>query len=523
MSKKLNTTHPEQLIYENEAVKIQIMGGIRLDRLDTLRATLKIEYGHQAMRHNLDLYNDTQVNKLIRRTAGKLQLGMGNLTDILEELTDLLETYRMEQLEAQNPQKVTKVELTKKEIEQAQKFLKSSNLLELTNQSIGKAGVIGEVDNRLLMFLIFSSRKQKRPLHIISMGRSGSGKSHLQESVAGLMPQEDCLEITDLSENAFYYFDQYELSNKLILIEDLDGAETAFYPLRELQSKRRISKTVVKKDGKGKTKTMQLVVEGPVCVAGCTTKESIYEDNANRSFLIHINDSKEQDLEIMAYQRALSAGNIDTDEQEATRKLLQNTQRILQPIKVINPFAELLKLPQEVFKPRRTNTHYLDFIETVTFYHQYQRTEQVNKETGEVFIETTIEDIKLANELMKEVLLRKSDELSSVCRSYFEQLKQYLNTELKNKYKVREITDRLHIPLSSVKRYQAELMAYSYIIQSGGNRKKGFEYQINIKDSYQELKKKVALVLDHTLEQITKKSATTPKAKKTTNKKEVAQ
>jgi hypothetical protein len=218
----------------------------------------------------------------------------------------------------------------------------------------------------------------------------------------------------------------------------------------------------------------------------------------------------------MAYQRKLSAGNIDTDEQEATRKLLQNTQRILQPIKVVNPFAELLRLPQEVFKPRRTNTHYLDFIETVTFYHQYQRIQLVNKETGEIYIETTIEDIKQANELMKEVLLRKSDELSSVCRSYFEKLKEYLNTELKNKYKVREITDRLHIPLSSVKRYQAELVAYSYVIQSGGNRKKGFEYQINIKDSYQELKKKVSLVLDHTLEQITKKN-------KTLTKEEVAQ
>lgn len=503
MSKKLNTTHPEQLKYTHEDVNIQIMGGIRLDRLDTMRATLKIEYGHQAIRHNLDLYNDTQVNKLIRRTAGKLQLGMGNLTDMIEELTDELETYRMEQLEAQNPQKVEKVELSKKEVQTAQKFLTSPNLLELTNQSIGKAGVIGERNNRLLMFLIFSSRKQKRPLHIISMGRSGSGKSHLQESVAGLMPAEDCLEITDLSENAFYYFDQYELQHKLILIEDLDGAETAFYPLRELQSKRRISKTVVKKDGKGKTKTMQLVVEGPVCVAGCTTKESIYEDNANRSFLIHINDTNEQDLAIMDYQRKLSAGKINTDEQEATRKLLQNTQRILQPIKVINPFAEWLKLPQEVFKPRRTNTHYLDFIETVTFYHQYQRPQQVNKETGELYIETTIEDIKLANELMKEVLLRKSDELSSVCRSYFEKLKDYLKSELKNKYKVREITDRLHIPISSVKRYQTELLEHSYIIQSGGNRKKGYEYQINIKESYQELKNKVAKVLDDTLNTIT--------------------
>ena len=67
---------------------------------------------------------------------------------------------------------------------------------------------------------------------------------------------------------------------------------------------------------------------------------------------------------------------------------------------MINPFAEYLELPQSVFKPRRTNSHYLQFIEAITFYKQYQRKEQVNTETGEIYIETTIDDIKEANELI---------------------------------------------------------------------------------------------------------------------------
>ena len=44
---------------------------------------------------------------------------------------------------------------------------------------------------------------------------------------------------------------------------------------------------MVIKNTKGETRTITLKVEGPVCVAGCTTKESLYEDNANRSFLIY--------------------------------------------------------------------------------------------------------------------------------------------------------------------------------------------------------------------------------------------
>ena len=115
---------------------------------------------------------------------------------------------------------------------------------------ISKSGMIGEESNRLLMYLIFTSRKLNQPLHVVSLGASGTGKTHLQEKVGELIPEEDKIEITVLSENAFYYFGQRELKNKLILIEDLDGAESSLYPLRELQSKKRISKTIAHKKGK---------------------------------------------------------------------------------------------------------------------------------------------------------------------------------------------------------------------------------------------------------------------------------
>jgi hypothetical protein len=186
-----------------------------------------------------------------------------------------------------------------------------------------------------------------------------------------------------LTENAFYYFDKTELGHKLILIEDLDGIWSALYPLRELQSKQRISKTVTIKDKNGNTKTIHLKVYGPVCIAGCTTKESLYEDTANRCFLIYLDESSEQDDRVMNYQRKISAGKVNTTDETQARQLLQNVQRILQPITVVNPFAELLQIPKEVFKQRRTNAHYLAFIEVITFYNQYQR-RWTDPESGEV-------------------------------------------------------------------------------------------------------------------------------------------
>ena len=292
---KLNTTNPDNIIYESGMIQITILGGIRLDSLDRMRTTLKIKVEEQSIRHNLDLYNDNQTEKLVRKVAERLDVGTSVTAGVLMDLTDELEDYRMAELEKETQTQDNRKFLTPEQIKQAQAYLKAPNLMERTKEDIGKAGVIGEADNRLLMYLIFTSRKRDSPLHIISLGSSGIGKTHLQEKVSALIPEEDKLEITTLSGNAFYYFGQQELRNKLILIEDLDGADDVLYPLREIQSKKQVTKTVVIKDQKGKTKTVTLKVEGPVCVSGCTTKESLYEDNANRSFLIYIDESKEQD------------------------------------------------------------------------------------------------------------------------------------------------------------------------------------------------------------------------------------
>ena len=359
------------------------------------------------------------------------------------------------------------------------------------------------------MYLIFTSRKREQPLHIVSLGASGTGKTHLQEKVGELIPEEDKVELTTLSENAFYYFERKALSHKLILIEDLDGAENSLYALRELQSKKRISKTIAHKNSKGETATKHLIVEGPVSVSGCTTKEYIYEDNANRSFLIYLDESKEQDAKIMDYQRAVSAGQIDITAEQSAKALLQNTQRILEPIKVVNPYAPLLQIPEAVFKPRRTNSHYLQFIEAVTFYHQYQREQKVNAETGELLIETTLEDIAQANKLIKEILLRKSDELSGACRNYLENIKAYLEHEGKTNFTNREIRKTLRVNESNQKRWTLALLGNYYIKRVKGSQNKGYQYEVVSYEEFTQLQQHIGNALDETLKKLehTKRSS----------------
>lgn len=362
--------------------------------------------------------------------------------------------------------------------------------------------MIGEVDNRLLMYLIFTSRKTKNPLHCMSFGSSGVGKTHLQSKVSELIPEEDKVEITVLSANAFYYFNRTELQHKLILIEDLDGAESVLYPLRELQSKKRITKTVVHKDRNGNTKTIHLTVEGPVSVAGCTTQESIYEDNSNRSFLLYIDESTEQDKRIMNYQRFLSAGKLNEQAQIDAKEILLNAQRVLKPIKVINPYAEYLELPQSVFKPRRTNSHYLQFIEAVTFYKQYQRERKYDEQTGEEYIETEIEDIQEANELITAVLLRKSDTITGACRNHLESLKNYLKVNNQTTFTNSEIRRRLRVKETTLRRYNKQLLAEDYIRRIKKAKTKSYCFEIIDIDEYTNLKEQINDALNNCIAQI---------------------
>ena len=116
-------------------------------------------------------------------------------------------------------------------------FLQQKDLLKSLNQIIEKAGIIGEENSRLLLFLITISYLNKSPLHGIVQGSSGSGKTHIISRIADLMPQEDVLRFTRITESSLYNWGEFDLFQKIIIIEDLDGLkEDALYALREFIS-----------------------------------------------------------------------------------------------------------------------------------------------------------------------------------------------------------------------------------------------------------------------------------------------
>ena len=327
------TDNAEQLIYDNGMLNIEVLGGIRLEGLDRMRVTLKVslvETDVPPVRHNLDLYNDTQLEKMIRKIAERLEIGSSMTAGTLAELTQHLETYRIEKIKEQNNEQLLKSKpLTEAQRTAAIAYLQDENLLQQTMADLQTSGIIGEAENALILLLAMTTRKSSDPLSIICLARSGTGKSYLMEMVARCIPDEDKREHTQFTGNSFYYYKREEIRHKVFLIEDLEGALGVLFPIRELQSKKRISKTITRKGKDGRLETVTLVVEGPVSVIACTTKESIYEDNANRSILIYLNDAKEQDDKIMQYQKNKRAGLIDTYEEGQLQEKLQHMQKAL--------------------------------------------------------------------------------------------------------------------------------------------------------------------------------------------------
>ena len=512
---QLDTSNPEYITYRIDDLRFTLLGGISLQQTDRLRVTLRMAIGAQdnplqSFRHSIDLYNDDQTEKYIRKASERLNVSSSQLSKVMAGLIHELERHRWHQAKQQEVHKPGKRKLTEECAGKAIAYLKASELMQRTGNDIGKSGVTGEELNRLLMYIIFTSRLLERPLHVISLGNSGTGKTYLQEKIAELFPKHEKVELTSSTDNAFYYFDKQELVHKIVIVEDMDGVGHILYTLRELQSKKKISRTVPLKDSKGNLKTIRIEVEGPICLAGTTTQERLYEDNADRCLLIYLDNSATQQARIMEYQRKFSAGKINLQQEEELKESFRDIQTVLKRIRVRNPYAEFLKIPEEVLKPLRTNMHYLGFIEAITLYHQYQRDIKQDQHTGEPYIETNLEDIAWANKLLKEALLAKSDELSGACRKFFEQLKSWMKEEKKTSFYANEVRSDFRMNPSKLKRYLIELTRYGCMTIAGGNRyKKGYEYELSDPQEYEKLRTNVSNVLDQILEEL--KSKTTRK------------
>lgn len=505
---KLDASNPYNLRYRGEIARYSIRGGLRSD-MDSLKVSIVIESmqragPYQKYRNKVDLYENRQVERVARESSDKLDVRADLIELDLHRLTDIVEEYR-DRLYAKGKDQAGPpvIKIDPAMVAQCRKLLSGPDLIERLNQLIGQSGVVGEKTNRMFLFIIATSFKMPDTLHALIQGSTGSGKTHLLERISRLIPQEDVKRFTRVTDSSFYNYGAYDLQNKLICLEDLDGMkEEAQLAFRELQSREMLSTSTTGQDEKGNLRSYEKVVYGPIASLACTTRGEIYEDNMSRCFVIAVDEAMEQTGRVITYQNRKASGKIDTGREQETALLLQSCIRLLKPYPVINPYADKVHLPQEAHKIRRLNELYQIFVRQVTLVHQYKR----QKDSRGRLISRK-EDLLVAADIMFESILLKIDELDGSLRQFYERLKDYIKGMGGDHYDTysfgqREVRQALNVSKSQLQRFIYDLISLEYIAVSGGHINRGYRYRIIYWDDITRIRSRLKRHLEGQLAQL---------------------
>ncbi|WP_052600084.1 CHC2 zinc finger domain-containing protein, partial [Aureispira sp. CCB-QB1] len=172
LKNQLNTANPNNLIYQGMHAVYYVKGFSSLKNLDSLKVTLVTELEHKKSRGKVELYEDSAVQKYCRAASQKLGINEDLLDLDISLLTDELEAYRasFESAENKSSTVVKHFQITAEARKQAKAFLSQKNLFQRLNTLIGKTGIVGEENTRLLLLIVASSYKCKDPLHALIQG-----------------------------------------------------------------------------------------------------------------------------------------------------------------------------------------------------------------------------------------------------------------------------------------------------------------------------------------------------------------
>ncbi|MCX8960781.1 DNA primase, partial [Erwinia psidii] len=334
-----------------------------------------------------------------------------------------------------------------------------------------------ESANLLTGYLAATSRKLDKPLAVLIQSSSAAGKSSLMDAVLSLIPEEERIQYSAMTGQSLYYLGETSLQHKILAIAEEEGVRQAAYALKLLQSDGELKIASTGKDEQsGELVTREYKVQGPVMLMLTTTASDVDEELLNRCLVLTVNESREQTEAIHALQRKSQtlAGLLAQSEKQYLTRLHQNAQRLLRPLRVVNPYAERLTFLSDKTRTRRDHMKYLTLIQSVALLHQYQREVKRAEHRGSVieYIEVQPSDIRLANRLAHEVLGRTLDEMPPQTRKLLILLREMVaglaasqNCQPSEvRFTRRDVRERLHWGDTQLKVHLARLLEMEYLL-----------------------------------------------------------
>ena len=453
---------------------------------DALKIALRLRPGERFHLDQVDLCRDAERRRFIERAAE--ETGLTN--DLLKrDVARLLLAVEQAQVELAKPAEnaAAVVTLSPEEREAALKWLREPNLIGRLREAFHQAGIIGEESNTLVAYLAGVSRKLERPLAIIIQSASAAGKTTLMDAVLSFFPEEERVKYSAMTGQSLYYLGETSLKHKILAVVEEAGAEHASYALKLLQSEGELTIASTGKDpATGKMVTQEYHVEGPVMIFLTTTAIDLDEELQNRCLTLAVDESAEQTGRIHRVQRERRtlAGLVAHEERKDLLKQLRNAQRLLQPLHVVNPFAPALTFATARTRNRRDHEKYLTLIDAIALLHQHQR-ETRTLPSGQRFIEVTLDDIALTNELAPEMLGRSLDELPPQTRRLLAHIRELMKTKRKERsakaattFSRRELRDACGWSLTQVRVHLERLVDLEYLAVQHGRFGSQFIYEI---------------------------------------------
>lgn len=458
---------------------------------EALKVNLLVSRDEHFHIDTLDLYQ-AKARAAFVKQAG---IELGEAEDVLKH--DLGRALlKLEELQTANLQAALKKDeqgpqLTDAEQAAALELLQSPELLARILADFDACGVVGEETNKLVGYLAAVSRQLDKPLAVLIQSSSAAGKSSLMDAVLALMPAESQVRYSAMTGQSLFYMGETSLKHKILAIAEEEGAAQASYALKLLQSDGQVSMASTGKDATtGLLTTHEYKVEGPVMLFLTTTAIDIDEELLNRCVVLTVNETREQTRAIHAIQRSRQTleGLLADEGRDAILTLHRNAQRLLQPVKVVNPYADRLTFLDDKTRTRRDHMKYLSLIRAIAFLHQYQRPTHTVQHRGKAvrYIEVLPSDIATANQLAHDVLGRTLDELPPQTRKLLNALHSWVKLEAARlamkqadfRFSRRHVRELTGWGDTQLKIHLARLAELEYILAHRVSRGQGLEYEL---------------------------------------------
>jgi len=457
---------------------------------DQLKVNVMVNQEEAIHVDTLELYNAKQRQTFIKIASSELSVEYDVIKKDLGKVLLKLEALQDEQIESK-AEKSEKVEINEQEKADALALLKDKNLTAQILNDFTQCGIVGEQTNCLMGYLAAVSRKLDKPLAIIIQSTSAAGKSSLMDAVLAMFPPEERVQYSAMTGQSLFYMGETRLKNKILAICEEEGVEQASYALKLLQSDGEVTIASTGKNATtGNLETQEYHVEGPVMLFLTTTAIDIDEELLNRCLVLTVNESGEQTEAIQQSQRASQTldGLLLNENKKHRLQVHQNAQRLLRPLKVVNPFAEQLTFRSDQTRTRRDHMKYLTLIQSIAFLHQYQREIKSITQNGQriEYVEVTIEDIKTANHLAHEVLGRTLDELPPQTRKLLTLIYQYAQIKSKEqgvdqsdfRFSRKQLRDEFNWGDTALKVHLSRLVDLDYLVAHINGHRQRHHYEL---------------------------------------------